>query len=266
MASTTVEELREKGRKAYQNCDFTSSESIYSKGIEGGLCADQLSIFYYNRALCRYKQENWSDAEADVVCAIRLDNNYSKAYFLKSRLEKRKENFDGALIDNVKSVLTNMESFESADHLTQLIQIVLKKLFQNTKIKIAAWTFHTLEELQTIINNYDNNEDYSLPIKSRRDNLLIFWNQASNFLDTASQRLTSLTSLSNIYIIQIWIYNKLSAVFRQTEEYPISCASALNALFWHKKLKQVAEMAKEDGKIPCTVLHAKLMNYLKLLI
>jgi hypothetical protein len=248
MTNTVVEELRDKARKAYQNCDFTTSESIYSRGIEGGFCGDQLSIFYFNRALCRYKQENWADAEADVICAIRLDNNYSKAYLLKSRLEKRKESFNGALIDNVKSVLTNMESLESAEHLSQLLQNVLKKLFQNTKIKIAAWTFNTLEELQTIINNYDNNEDYSLPIKSRRDTLLIFWNQASNFLNTASQRLNSLTSLSNIYIIQMWIYNKLSAVFRQTEEYPISCGSALNALFWHKKLKQVAEMAKEDGK------------------
>ena len=262
MANTTVEELREQGRKAFQNCDFTISESIYSRGIEGGLCGDQLSIFYYNRALCRYKQENWAGAEDDVVSAIRLDYNYSKAYLLKSRLEKRKESLDVALIDNVKSVLANIENFECADYLNQLLQTVLKKLFQNTKINMTEWTFHTLEELKTIVNNYDNKEDCSLPIHLRRDNILIFWNQASNFLNTERHLLNSLTSLSDIYIIQIWIYNKLSAVFRHTEEYPISCASALNALFWHKKLKQVADMAKEDGKI----IHAKLGNYLKLLI
>lgn len=153
-----IDEYRSIGRNLYQRGEFKLAENNYSQAIESNLSSNacELAILYFNRALCRSKQDNWLDSKDDVSTAIKLNYTYMKAWLLKSKIEFQLKQFEGSLISAIYACSNdlNNEEKEVSIQLRKILNYQMEQIIKKEKL-IASQpvTLKHLSKLQEELLN-----------------------------------------------------------------------------------------------------------------
>lgn len=120
--------MKDIGNKHFAAKEFELAINHYTKAIELGeslqpsMKAEDLAIFYQNRAAANESLENYEKVLEDCSMAIQKNKNYTKAYRRRANAYSKMEHFDKAMVDAFSTNL--LEKFQNQSDIALTESIV----------------------------------------------------------------------------------------------------------------------------------------------
>lgn len=221
-----IDEYRSIGRNLYQRGEFKLAENNYSQAIESNLSSNacELAILYFNRALCRSKQDNWLDSKDDVSTAIKLNYTYMKAWLLKSKIEFQLKQFEGSLISAIYACSNDLknEEKEVSIQLRKILNYQMEQIIKKEKL-IASQpvTLKHLSKLQEELLNLKSRSANLSRIQEIKIELFTIWSSVDSKFDFHS--FLSEKPSSKLFIFTV-LYLTLTLLFALMNQFDLATA------------------------------------------
>ena len=162
-SSSPSNKFKEEGNKLFMKRNYKEAIEMYTKALDK--CAN--STLYTNRALCYFKQQQWSAAIEDCRRALEQDPHSVKAYFFMGQCLCELFPFDEAIVHLKRAHELTKELNENyGDEITRTIRNVKRRRWAYLDEKKAKQEI----ELQSYLNRLMN-EDKQKQIAKIKSNM-----------------------------------------------------------------------------------------------
>jgi len=158
---------KDEGNALVQERLYISAIREYNKAIR---IYPHDPVYYANRALCQFNLDNPKDAEADCTEAIKLDENYVKAYYRRAiaRMSLEIKRYEDAKTDLEKVLKLEPSNKQAAFKLEQVEDII-----NNPPKPLTEKEIKERNELQQRISNNFYEKNRRKTYEERRKELII---------------------------------------------------------------------------------------------
>ena len=237
-ANTSFENFRTSGKAAFDNGEFAQAELIYSRAIDLRLFqGNNLATLYFNRSLCRNRQGDLQSALKYTSMAVKINEDYSKAWLAKSKLEEQLGLNSDAMESAVKACASDVTAQIPGiyEQLQKLLDRYIIIITASEKIEGQLIIYDELMDLYSEIINSETSETPSSEELSKfHQKPLAIWMNVKEFTltnimnqlkfepkTTISQDINKQLNVSNIWELIRYIsmvYNVLRLSFETQGE------------------------------------------------